>query len=94
LLTGSSLWHDEWLVEEQADGIFGWTDSHFQPGLPGSQLRESLLLLLLVLTIFFAYTTSCVVCRVNKTVDDRFPRFNKNRPINRSNRPVYRACDL
>jgi hypothetical protein len=32
--------------------------------------------------------------RVNKTVDDRFPRFNKNRPVNRSNRPVYRACEF
>jgi hypothetical protein len=30
---------------------------------------------------------------INKTVDDRFPRFNKNRPVNRSNRPVYRACE-
>jgi hypothetical protein len=32
--------------------------------------------------------------RVNKTVDDRFPQFNKNRPVNRSNRPVYRACEF
>jgi hypothetical protein len=31
---------------------------------------------------------SIVLARVNRTVDGRFPRFNKNRPVNQSNRPV------
>jgi hypothetical protein len=46
----------------------------------------------ITLTLQDAFDVAIVI-RVNKTVDDRFPRFNKNRPVNRSNRPVYRACE-
>jgi hypothetical protein len=48
-------------------------------------------------SVCMCHTKGCVrevAPRVNKTVDDRFPRFNKNRPVNRSNRLVNHACEF